>query len=65
MLNCLIYLGVSLLVLGLFGNYILQRIEDQNHKVVTLASIVTSITAELQTLKLCNKIETAKQQEQL
>ena len=51
MLNFVIYLGLTILLLVLFGNYMNQRIEDQNHKIVTLASILTTLTTEIQILR--------------
>jgi hypothetical protein len=51
MLSFVIYLGVILLISILFGNYINQRLQDQNHKIVTLASILTTLTKEFQHFK--------------
>jgi len=68
MMNSLIYLGIVLLVLGLFGNFILTRLNDQNTKIVTLANIITSMTDEIQDLKLNNNLhvpQRQKQQEQI
>jgi len=61
MFTNILYLGIIILVLVLFGNYIHQRLEDQNHKIVTLASIVTTLTGEIQQLKSQPQIQVQEQ----
>jgi hypothetical protein len=44
----IIYLGFFLLILGFLGHHILQRLDDHNHKIITLANIVTSLSQDFQ-----------------
>jgi len=47
----LISLGITLLLVGLLGMYFSQKIMDQDHKLSSMAGVVTSMADELQFLR--------------
>jgi len=47
----LISLGITLLLVGLLGMYFSQKIMDQDHKLSSMAGVVTSMANELQFLR--------------
>jgi hypothetical protein len=54
-MNFILYLGFLLLVLVFFGHYFLQRLEEHNYKIMTLAEILTSISSDIQNIRVNKK----------